>query len=61
MKQKKPQIGDLVRLTEQPWPDQQGSTRDYIGIVLEHEGIRSLVCYTSGVKGWPMRDILEVL
>jgi hypothetical protein len=58
VKQKRPQIGDLVKLIRQPW---QGAPNMLIGIVVEHIGIRCKVFYTSGCTGEPMREMLEVL
>ena len=58
MKQKRPQIGDLVRLigTEVP-TDFHGK----IGIVTGHYGVRSEVEWNDGTYSEPMRATLEVL
>jgi len=57
-KEKRPQIGDLVRLIERDWHT------DYdrlIGVVIEQIGIRCRVFYTDGRMGDPMREALEVI
>ncbi len=51
MKQKRPQIGDLVRVKW--WPA--------LGIVTGHDGIRTEVQWSDGTKGKPLRAELEVL
>jgi hypothetical protein len=56
--EKRPQIGDLVRLIPQDWHT------DYellLGVVLGHDGIHCKVFYTDGRSGRPMREALEVL
>ena len=58
MKQKRPQIGDLVRLIKQPW---HGGTNLLIGVVVKHIGIRCKVFYMNGSMGEPTREMLEVL
>ncbi len=53
MKQKRPQIGDLVRIME--------SDSAILGIVTGHYGIRSEVQWNDGTEGMPLRAALEVL
>jgi hypothetical protein len=58
VKQKRPQIGDLVRITFNEVPtDHIGK----IGIVVGHYGIRSQIEWTDGTYSEPMRAALEVL
>ena len=57
-KQKKPQIGDLVRLIKQPWHTGYDML---FGIVVEHHELHCKVFYTDGRMGRPMRETLEVL
>ena len=57
-KEKRPQIGDLVRLIEQDWHTGYDLL---LGIVIEQVGIRCRVFYTDGRMGDPMREALEVL
>lgn len=58
MKQKRPQIGDLVGIVATEVPtDFHGR----IGIVVGHYGIRSQIKWTDGTYSEPMRDNLEVL
>ena len=57
-KEKKPQIGDLVRLIERDWHT------DYdrlLGVVIGYDGIHCKVFYTDGRSGRPMREALEVI
>jgi hypothetical protein len=57
-KQKRPQIGDLVRLIERDWH----TGYDLLfGVVIEQIGIRCRVFYTDGRMGDPMREALEVM
>jgi len=62
-KEKKPQIGDLVRIIQSETvqrvhnPDRV----DTIGIVVGHFGIRSEVEWNDGTYSEPMRTALEVL
>ena len=58
MRQKKPQIGDLVRLIEQDWHTGYDLL---LGVVIEQVGIRCRVFYTDGRMGDPMREALEVI
>ena len=53
MKQKRPQIGDLVRIVE--------SESTIFGIVTGHDGIRTEVQWSDGTQGKPLRAALEVL
>jgi len=57
-KEKKPQIGDLVRLIEQDWHTGYDLL---LGVVIEQVGIRCRVFYTDGRMGDPMREALEVI
>ena len=59
MKQKRPQIGDLVRIIEHEpgWTDLDKR----FGIVVGHYGIRSEVEWNDGTYSEPMRTALEVL
>ena len=59
MKQKRPQIGDLVRIIEHErgWTDLDKR----LGIVVRHYGIRSEVEWNDGTYNFPMRATLEVL
>ena len=59
MKQKRPKIGDLVRIIEHEpgWTDLDKR----FGIVVGHYGIRSEVGWTDGTYSEPMRTALEVL
>ena len=59
MKQKRPQIGDLVRVIEyEPgWTDLDKR----FGVVVGHCGIRSEVEWNDGTYSEPMRAVLEVL
>ena len=57
-KEKKPQIGDLVRLIEQDWHTGYDLL---LGVVIEQIGIRCRVFYTDGRMGDPMREALEVM
>jgi len=61
VKQKKPQIGDLVRIVEydSEWGRAYATKR--IGIVVGHYGIRSKVEWSDGTYSEPMRVALEVL
>ena len=56
--EKRPQIGDLVRLIEQPWHENYDLL---LGVIIEQVGIRCRVFYTDGRMGDPMREALEVL
>ena len=56
--EKRPQIGDLVRLIEQEWHTGYDLL---LGVVVEHIGIRCKVFYTDGRTGDPMREALEVI
>ena len=56
--EKRPQIGDLVRLIEQPWHTGYDLL---LGVVIEQVGIRCRVFYTDGRMGDPMREALEVM
>ena len=56
--EKRPQIGDLVRLIEQDWHTNYDLL---LGVVVEHIGIRCKVFYTDGRMGDPMREALEVI
>ena len=58
MKQKRPQIGDLVRLIPRNWHTGYDML---LGIVVGHVGFHCKVFYTDGRSGNPMRDALEVL
>ena len=59
MKQKRPQIGDLVRIIEHErgWTDLDKR----FGIVVGHYGIRSEVGGNDGTYSEPKRTALEVL
>ena len=57
-KEKRPQIGDLVRMIEQPWHTGYDLL---LGVVIEQVGIRCRVFYTDGRTGEPMREALEVI
>ena len=59
MKQKRPKIGDLVRIIEHErgWTDLDKR----IDIVVGHYGIRSEVEWNDGTYSEPMRTALEVL
>jgi len=57
-KEKKPQIGDLVRLIERDWHTGYDLL---LGVVIEQVGIRCRVFYTDGGVGDSMREALEVI
>mgnify|MGYP006401653653 FL=1 len=57
-KEKRPQIGDLVRLIERDWHTGYDLL---LGVVIEQIGIRCRVFYTDGRMGDPMREALEVI
>jgi len=57
-KEKRPQIGDLVRLIERDWHTGYDLL---LGVVIEQIGIRCRVFYTDGRMGVPMREALEVI
>ena len=63
MKQKRPQIGDLVRIVgheERLERDRTYSNRR-LGLIIGHYGIRSKVEWSDGTYSEPMRAALEVL
>ncbi len=62
-KQKKPQIGDLVRIIQSETVQRvhNPGRESKVGVVVGHFGIRSEVEWNDGTYSEPMRAVLEVL
>ena len=63
-KEKRPQIGDLVRIIQSETVQRvhnPGGRVGTIGVVVGHFGIRSEVEWNDGTYSEPMRTALEVL
>jgi len=61
VRKKKPQIGDLVRMTTDNHRSLDPPYQVRIGIIIGHYGIRSEVEWNDGTYSEPMRAVLEVL